>query len=150
MIRTVIFLLLASFLATSVFAMANAGSVHAQQTTPFQSDPSASFQSDPSASSDAYLLGEATGNAFGVRDGTLQGDSDYLSDIGFDSSRSYIAPSQEYVCPVYEDFYDIPCDTSSTQFLDFSNGFYAGYESGYLYGYISGYYLSREILGTLL
>jgi len=125
--------MLTSFLATSVFTIANAGWASAQQL----------------GTSDAYVLGQSFGVAIGVRDGAQRGDRDAVSGLVF-NANNYLQPATQAICNAYQDFYDIFCDPNSQQYYDFYNGYGAGYQSGYLNGYIAGYYLSRDSLGSLL
>jgi hypothetical protein len=141
MIRTFIVLLLTLFLAALFFAMTNAGSTNAQQ----QTLPTQPSQTQPS---DVYLLGGAVGRALGVRDGANIGAQHDVAGLAF-NAQSYIPPSPEEVCAVYQDFYaqeGYLCN--SPHYFEYSNGYFSGYELGYLDGYIAGYYLTTT-LGSL-
>ncbi len=129
------------------------GQTSAPQAPPFQSGQTSApqappFQSGQTSASDAYILGQAVGNALGVRDGSARGISDDIAGLDFNSAN-YFRPQPAAVCEIYQEFYDFSTCPRSIEYSDFSNGYYAGHESGYLYGYIAGYYLETT-LGSLL
>jgi hypothetical protein len=111
--------------------MADVGLANAQQT----------------ARSDAALLGEGVGTALGVRDGAAQGANDDISGLTY-SPPSYLQPTAEDICTVYQDFYDTYCQPNSQQYIDYFYAYQSGYEYGYISGYTAGYYLD-ETLGSL-
>jgi hypothetical protein len=165
MIRIISIFLISLFLATSGFTMANASSLQPVQAQQFQQPgpsqqfqqpgpsqqfqqpgPSQQFQQPgPFQPSSDYMLGDAVGNALGTLDGTTQGATDIISGYGFDSAVNYLPPDQLTVCAYYTESYDIFCDTSLPQVIDYINGFYAGYAYGYQSGYTAGYYLDQSL-----